>query len=81
MSKKGLPQKLYVYRENPSGRESYLICYETPQECADISEERVVGVYQLIGKGPLKVEVSFDESALPNNSLELTPRAGGSNPE
>ena len=58
MAKKqeAFPKKLFVYREQ-DGSDSYLLCFESERECADINEERLVGVYELKEVGNLSVEV------------------------
>ena len=55
--KKELPKKLFVYREW-DGDELYFMTYETERECADLNEDRLIGVYELIGVGKVDVTVS-----------------------
>ena len=56
---KKYPDKLYVYRED-YGDGDCLLCYESMQECADLTEERTVAVYVLDGTGTISVEVVLD---------------------
>ena len=56
MAKEKFPKKLYVYREQ-DGKDTYLLCYETPRECADLQEDRLVGIYELTGTGTVTVGV------------------------
>lgn len=56
MSEEKFPQKLYVYRD-VDGEDTYLLCYETPRECADLQEDRLVGIYELTGTGTIAVSV------------------------
>lgn len=47
--KKSLPNTLYVYRDkDPSDAETtWFTSYEDLQDCAEMGEERLVGVYDL----------------------------------
>ena len=54
------PTRLYVIR-NHDDDDTYLLCYETERECADIEEDQIVGVYELKQVGKIKVNVIFLE--------------------
>lgn len=57
MAKKNeLPKKLFIYKEW-DGDQYYFMCYETERECADLQEDRLVGVYELKEIGTIKVQV------------------------
>lgn len=60
MAKEKFPKKLYVYKEK-DGEDTYLLCYETPRECADLQEDRLVGIYELVGIGKVAVNVEVQE--------------------
>ncbi len=61
MAKEKFPKKLYVYKEK-DGEDTYLLCYETPRECADLQEDRLVGIYELVATGKVAVSVDVEES-------------------
>lgn len=52
------PKRLYVRRECERDGEYYLICYETPRECADLEEDRLVAIYDYVKEGKIKIMVS-----------------------
>lgn len=57
-----LPKKLYVYREQ-DGDDAYLLCYETLRECADLQENRQVGIYELTSTGFVVVSIDVRKDA------------------
>lgn len=60
VTKAEFPKKLYIYREQ-DGEDTYLLCYETPRDCANLQENRLVGIYELTGAGVVVVSVKVSK--------------------
>ena len=44
------PKRLYVYRERDINDDNtYLLCYETARECADLEDDRLLAFKNLLG--------------------------------
>jgi hypothetical protein len=46
VTKKSFPKKLYVWIDGDGGEE-YMIAESTPEQCASLSEDKLVGIYEL----------------------------------
>ena len=57
MAKKVLPKKVYVYIVYGNGNEWWLSAEPTAEGCAEKGEKRLVGVYELVEKLNITLEI------------------------